>query len=121
MGLLRFAFVVGCLAVVGVLAGTANAEPNADFAVTVTLYNCSGPDGPVADFQTEKIPVGGAMTHVVGTTLIYKRTVVQDLTAGWTVTWGPNNDQKDLITCNAVAPNGHLLQVTGFFTGVGSN
>ena len=44
-GMLRFVVVVGCLAVVGVLSGTANAEPNADFAVTVTLYDCSGPAG----------------------------------------------------------------------------
>src|SRR5262245_54105139 len=28
---LRFIVVVGCLAIVGVLTGTANAEPNADF------------------------------------------------------------------------------------------
>lgn len=118
---LRFVSVMGCLTIFGVLTGTANAEPNADFAVTVTLYDCSDAGGvPVDGFQTEKIPVGGAMTHVVGTTLIFKRTVVQDLTAGWIVTWGPFNDSKKaLITCSAVAPNGHLIRVTGFFTAVG--
>ena len=117
LGMLRFGVVVGCLAIVGVLTGTANAEPNADAAVTVTLYNCSGPAGTPSSFQTEKIPVGGAMTHVVGSTDIFKRTSVTDLTAGWTVTWGPYGDIKPLITCSAVAPNGHLLLVTGFFTG----
>ena len=116
-GMLRFVVVVGCLAVVGVLSGTANAEPNADFAVTVTLYDCSGPAGTPSSYQTEKLPVGGAMTHVVGSTDIFKRTSVTDLTAGWTVTWGPYGDIKPLITCSAVAPNGHLLLVTGFFTG----
>lgn len=98
-------------------ASTANAEPNADFAVTVTLYDCSGPAGTPSSFQTEKIPVGGAMTHVVGSTDIFKRTSLTDLTAGWIVTWGPYDDIKPLITCSAVAPNGHLLLVTGFFTG----
>ena len=118
LGGLRFVVVVGCLAVAGVLTGTASAEPNADFAVTVTLYDCSGPGGTPSSFQTEKIPVGGAMTHVVGTTIIFKRTVVTDLTEGWTVKWGPFNDKKPLITCNFVVPNnGHLGLVTGFFTG----
>ncbi len=98
-------------------AGPAYAEPEADFAVTVLLYDCSGPPGTPSEFYTEKIPVGGAMTHVVGTTLIYKRTIVTDLTAGWTVTWGPFDEIRPLITCSAIAPNGHELLVTGFFTG----
>lgn len=119
-GRTRWLVGVVCLAIVGTFAGTANAEPNAGSAVTVTLYDCSGPAGtPFPSFQTEKVPVGGAMPHVVGTTMIYKRTSLTDLTAGWTLTWGPFNDEneKPRITCNAVAPNGHLLLVTGFFTG----
>ena len=115
--LARFVVVVGCLAVVGVLTGTANAEPNADFAVMVTFYDCSGPAGTPSSFEIEKIPVGGATPHVVGSTDIFKRTSLTDLTAGWTFTWGPYDDIKPLITCNVVAPNGHLFLVTGFFTG----
>lgn len=117
MTMLRLVLAVGCLAVGGAFTGAASAEPNADFAVTVTLYNCSGPAGSPSSFQTEKIPVGGAMTHVVGGTQIYKRTSLIDLTAGWTITWGPFGDIKPLITCSAIAPNGHELLVTGFFTG----
>ena len=60
MTMLRLVFVVGCLAIGGAFTGAASAEPNADFAVTVTLYDCSGPAGTPASFQTEKIPVGGA-------------------------------------------------------------
>ena len=113
----RFVVVVGCLAIVGVFTGTANAEPNADFAIKVWFYDCSGPAGPLEPFQIEKIPVGGATPHVVGSTVIFKRTSLTDLTAGWTVTWGPYGDNKPLITCSVVAPNGHQFLVTGFFTG----
>jgi hypothetical protein len=117
MGMLRFVVVVGCLATVGVLTGTAKADPTNDDALTLTFFNCSGPAGTPTSFEVTKMPTPGVDVHVVGSTGLFKRTSFTDLVTGQTFTWGPNNDAKPLITCNVVAPSGHLVVATGFLTG----
>ena len=114
LGMLRFVVVVGCLAIVGLLTGTANADPMNDGALTLTFFDCSGPAGTPTSFQITKMPNPGPDVHVVGSTDLFKRTSFTDLVTGATFTWGPYNDKKPLITCNVVAPSGHLLLVTGF-------
>ena len=115
---LRFVVVVGCLVIAGVLTtGTANAEPTGGSAVTVTLFNCSGPAGTPTSFTIQKEPNGGAAAHVVGSTDIFKRTLYIDLTTGQSFTWGLNHDNQPLITCDVVTPSGHQVVITGFFSG----
>ena len=113
---LRVAVAVGCLAIAGVLTCTANADPTNDNSVTVTLFNCSGPAGTPTSFTITRIPATDPVAHVVQSTDVFRRTLVIDLTTGQSFAWG-YNDSKPLITCSAVGPNGHLFQVTGFFTG----
>jgi hypothetical protein len=108
---------VGCLAIVGSFTGTANAEPTGAHAITVTFFNCSGPTGTPTTFQIEKSQNPSVAAHVVGSTDLFKRTSLTVLVTGETFTWGPYNDSKPLITCNAIAPSGNLVLVTGFFTG----
>ena len=104
--------------VVGLVAATpALAEPTGGNAITVTLFNCSGPAGTPTSFQITKMPNPGVDVHVVGSTDIFKRTSFTDLVTGQTFTWGPYSDVKPLVTCNVVAPSGHLVLATGFFTG----
>ena len=72
---LRFFVVIGCLVIAGVLTtGTANAEPTGGNAITVTLYNCSGPAGTPSSFDIQKEPNPGVAAHVVGETFLFKRT-----------------------------------------------
>ena len=117
MRTLRFVVVVGCLAIVGVVTGTANAEPTGGDAITVTFFNCSGLAGTPTTFQIEKEPNPSVAAHVVGSTDLFKRTSLTVVVTGETTTWGPYNDSKELITCYAIAPSGNLVLVTGFIVG----
>ena len=117
LGGLRFVVVVGCLAIVGAFTGTANAEPTGGMSITVLLFNCSGPAGTPTSFEIQKEQNPSVAAHVVGSTDIFKRTSFTDLVTGQTFTWGPYSDVKPLVTCNVVAPSGHLVRATGFFTG----
>ena len=117
VGMLRSVVVVGCLAIAGGLTGTANADPTNDDALTLNFFNCSGPAGTPTSFQITKMATPGVDVHVVGSTDIFKRTSFTDLVTGQTFTWGPYSDVKPLVTCNVVAPSGHLVLATGFFTG----
>lgn len=107
----------GLVAGMFVLTGTARAEPTGGPAITVTLFNCSGPAGTPTSFQIMKEPNPGVAAHIVGSTDLFKRTLLTDLDAGVTVTWGPKNDDKPLITCDVVALNGDRLLVKGFIAG----
>jgi hypothetical protein len=117
LGRLRFVVVVGCLAIVGALTGTANAEPTGGNAITVTLFNCSGPAGTPSSFDIQKEQNPSVAAHVVGETFLFKRTSLFVPATGETVVWGPKNVGEALITCSAIAPSGNLVIVTGFFTG----
>ena len=116
VGMLRFVVVVGCLAIAGALTGTANAEPTGGNAITVTLYNCSGPAGTPSSFDIQKEPNPGVAAHVVGETFLFKRTSLTFVDTGESVIWGPKTE-KAIITCMVVVPSGSLAVVTGFFTG----
>ena len=114
----RFVVVVAALAIALVVnAGTAFAEPNGGNVLTLTLYNCSGPAETPTSFTVQKELSSSNAGHVVGSTDIFRRTSVTDLTAGVTYTYGVTNDNRPLITCDVVAPDGHQLVVMGFFTG----
>ncbi len=115
--MLRFVVVVGCLAIAGALTGTANAEPTGGNAITVTLYNCSGPAGTPSSFDIQKEPNPGVAAHVVGETFLFKRTSLTFVDTGESVIWGPKTAEKAIITCMVVVPSGRLAVVTGFFTG----
>ena len=116
-GMLRFVVVVGCLAIVGVFAGTANAEPTGGNAITVSFFNCSGPAGTPSSFDIEKAQNPSVAAHVVGETFLFKRTSLFVPETGEFVVWGPKGVGEALITCSAIAPSGRLVIVTGFFTG----
>ena len=104
--------------VVGLVAATpALAEPTGGNAITVTLFNCSGPAGTPSSFDIQKEPNPGVAAHVVGETFLFKRTSLFVPATGETVVWGPKNVGEALITCSAIAPSGNLVIVTGFFTG----
>jgi len=117
LGGLRFVVVVGCLAIVGAFTGTANAEPTGGMSITVLLFNCSGPAGTPTSFEIQKEQNPSVAAHVVGTTYLFKRTLLTVVATGETVTWGPYNGSQPIITCNAIAPSGQLILVEGFFTG----
>jgi hypothetical protein len=117
LGMLRVGVVVGCLAMAGVLTGTANAEPTGGNAITVTLYNCSGPAGTPSSFDIQKEPNPGVAAHVVGETFLFKRTSLAFPDTGEITIWGPKTADKPIITCMVVVPSGRLGVVTGFFTG----
>ena len=104
VGMLRSVVVVGCLAVAGVLTGTANADPTDEGALTLKFFNCSGQAGTPTSFQIAKMATPGVDVHVVGSTDIFNLTSFTDLVTGQTFTWGPYSDVKPLIACNVVAP-----------------
>src|SRR5262245_33700776 len=116
LGLLRVGVVVGCLAIAGVLTGTANAEPTGGNAITVTLFDCTGPAGTPTSFDIEKIANPSVAAHVVGETYLFKRTSLAFPQFGEITIWGPPAN-KGVITCMVVVPSGDLGIVTGFFTG----
>ena len=117
LGVLRVVVVVGCLPIAGGLTGTAKADPTNDGSLTLTFFNCSGPAGTPTSFEVTKMPTPGVDVHVVGSTVLFRRTSFTDTVTGQTFTWGPYNDVQPLITCNVIAPSGHLVVATGFFTG----
>ena len=117
LGKLPFVVVVGCLAILGALTGTANAEPTGGGAITVLLFNCSGPAGTPPAFLIEKEPNPGVAAHVVGSTVLFKRTSLSFPATGETIIWGPPANDKPIITCDVVVPSGARAVVTGFFTG----
>ena len=104
--------------VVGLVAATpALAEPTGGNAITVTLFNCSGPAGTPSSFDIQKEPNPGVAAHVVGETFLFKRTSLTFVDTGESVIWGPKTAEKAIITCMVVVPSGSLAVVTGFFTG----
>jgi hypothetical protein len=104
--------------VVGLVAATpALAEPTTGNSITVAFFNCSGPAGTPASFDIEKVQNPSVAAHVVGSTVLFKRTSLFVPSTGETVVWGPMNVGEALITCSAIAPSGRLVIVTGFFTG----
>ena len=117
LGMLRFVVVVGCLAIVGVLSATASAEPSEGNAITVAFFDCTGPAGTPESFEIQKVQNPSVAAHVVGSTVLFKRTSLFVPATGETVVWGPKNVGGALITCSAIAPSGRLVIVTGFITG----
>jgi hypothetical protein len=115
--MLRFVVVVGCLAIAGVLTATASAEPTGGNAITVKLFDCTGPAGTPESFEIQKEPNPGVAAHVVGETFLFKRTSLFVPETGEFAVWGPKEVGEALITCSAIAPSGRLVIVTGFFTG----
>ncbi len=117
LGMLRFVVVVGCFAIAGVLTGTASAEPDVGNAITVRFFDCTGPAGTPESFDIEKVQNPSVAAHVVGSTVLFKRTSLFVPSTGENVIWGPKDVGEALITCSAIAPSGRLVIVTGFFTG----
>ena len=115
--MLRFVVVVGCLAIAGALTGTANAEPTGGNAITVTLFNCSGPAGTPSSFDIQKVPNPGVAAHVVGRPSSSSERRSSSSSNGRDRHLGAEERGEALITCSAVAPSGNLVIVTGFFTG----
>ena len=110
---------VACASLVAAAASAAHADPMGDGAITLTLFNCSGPPGTPASFQVTKNLNGGSGFHLVDGTGTFKRTSVTDLVTGGTATYG-NDETKPVLTCNVVSiASGDLLLVTGFITPVG--
>lgn len=108
-----------CACVAALAASAAHADPMGDGAITLTLFNCSGPAGTPASFQVTKMLNGGSGFHLVDGTGVFKRTSVTDLVTGESASWG-NDDTKPVLTCNVVSiASGHLLLVTGFITSMG--
>jgi hypothetical protein len=119
----RLVIVITCALAIGVTAGSAHADPLDGNAVTLTLFNCSGPAGTPSSFDATKNLNGATAFHLVDGTANFQRVFVQDLVTG---EGGPlpgnGRDNHPLVTCNVISKRtGDLLLVEGFFTPVAAS
>jgi hypothetical protein len=114
---LIIALVIAALGAVG----SAQADPVNGGSIPLTLFNCTGPSGTPPTFQGTKMLSSANSLHLTDSTTIFRRTRIVDPITELVLTWGLQNNDRPLVTCNVIDPfTGHVLIVTGFFAPAGA-
>src|SRR5262245_63713380 len=111
LGMLRLVVVVGCLAIAGVLTGTASAEPSDANSIIVGFFDCSGPAGTPESFSIQKVQNPSVAAHVVGSTVLFKRTSLFVPETGENFVWGPKKVGEALIDRKSTRLNSSHLGI----------
>ena len=83
-------------------AGSAHADPLNGASIPLTLYNCTGPAGTPSTFEGTKMLSSANSLHLNDGTGIFRRTMISDPVTGALYTWGLQNNDRPLVTCNVV-------------------